>query len=454
MAKKKESKFKGRVADDAQKQKQSGSSYGYLQLPKNIKVYSPTPGQRESFDIIPYTVIEKQHPDKIEKGEEWYKRPFKTHRGIGADNDAVVCLQSFGEKCPICDYRKKRASEGADKDELKQFNATNRNLYYLIPKGIKKLEEVPHIFDFSQFLFQDQLNDEILENEDYQVFPDTEEGLTLKVRWSEEVFAGNKYAKVGRIDFVERKDNYEAGEFSELPDLASLLTRLSYDELNAKFLEIDHEDEEEDEKPTRNKKSTKPISKVEEDDEEEEEDEKPTRNKKPAPAPAKSKKSAPVEEDEDEEEDEEEEEAPKKSTKPAPKKGGKAPVPVVKITWDDLVEMDLSELIEVAESEGLDVDDYIDEDEDEEVNCSKLRSIIANTLGIEVPQKKVAKRTAKKEEAPAPAPVKSKKPTGKDTPKKELPVCPEGYDIYDDFDLYDECEGCKLKKICEKGLPF
>ena len=80
-------------------------------------------------------------------------------------------------------------------------------------------------------------------------------------------------------------------------------------------------------------------------------------------APAKKeevKKAAPAKKDEDEDEDEDEE-----------------------ITWDDLVEMDEEELVELIDAEDLDVDaDDYEDDED------GLRKAIAEEMEIEIPKKK------------------------------------------------------------------
>lgn len=262
MAKKKKSSFRGKIKKDVARQKLESSSFGYLMLPKDIKVYKPTPGTREKFDIIPYTVSDKKHADRDEESEIaledtlWYKRPFKVHRQVGADNDTMVCLTTFGKKCPICDYRKQRAKDGADVDELKAYKQSKRNLYAVIPIGIKKLEEVIHIFDFSQFLFQDLLNEETEEDEDYEIFPDLEEGFTLKVRWNEESFAKNTFAEAGRIDFVKRKA-YKESILKDVPDLDKLLKELSYDELSAKFHEMEEDEDNHHKKKSNKKKKSK-----------------------------------------------------------------------------------------------------------------------------------------------------------------------------------------------------
>ena len=382
--KRKKSSFRGRVNKDAQRQKQAGVSYGYMNLPKGISIYSPTPGTREKFDILPYEITDKKHPDLdpevgLDVGELWYKRPFKVHRSIGVDNDTVVCLSSFGKKCPICEYRRKRVKEGAEKDELKGYNSSSRNLYVVIPKGIKKLEEEPHIFDMSQYLFQNLLNEELEEDEDYEVFPDLEEGLTLRIRWSEESFAGNKYAEANRIDFLDRTEVYEEAILEEIPNLDKILKELSYDELNAKFLEME-EDEDTDGEPFK-----------------EEEDEKPKRRKK--------------------------------TTKKKEEKD---------LTWEDLADMDDVELSEVIESKELDID--VDDYEEEE----ELMEAVAEELGIEKPKKETPKRTSSKTESKT---TKTKTEPRK-SKKKDEDECPEGYQFGIDTDDKDECEDCKMWDKC------
>ena len=56
MVKRKVSRFRGKVSSDAKRQATAGSSYGYLRLPKGLNVFSPEPGKRAKFDIIPYRV--------------------------------------------------------------------------------------------------------------------------------------------------------------------------------------------------------------------------------------------------------------------------------------------------------------------------------------------------------------------------------------------------------------
>lgn len=243
-----QSKFRGRVGADAQRQRQTGSSYGHLNLPKGVKIFKEEEGKMY-FDILPYVVTEEQHPDRNEKlgiavpGEVWYKRPYKLHRNIGSTNDSYVCPTSIGKRCPICEYRTKRIKEGAEKEETDPLKASLRNLYIVLPIGHKEYDEVPHIWDISQYLFQNLLNKELEENEEYEIFPDLEEGYTLKVRFDEQTMGKNKFFEVTRIDFEKRDQTYEEEIMDDIPALDNVLTILSYKELEKKFMEIEDEDE-------------------------------------------------------------------------------------------------------------------------------------------------------------------------------------------------------------------
>jgi len=315
--KKSKSSFRNKVSANSKRQQQQAKSYGYLKLPKDVSIFKETPGGKARLDFIPYEIILSNHPDRNDddgiaiKGEEWYKRPFKIHRNVGSGNDTIVCPTSIGKKCPICDYRKKRFKEGAEKEETDAMKTNDRNLYLVIPREDKEHEENIHVWDISQYLFQNLLNDEIEENEDNGIFPDIDEGLTVKIRFDAKSIGKNKFAEASRIDFIERENEIEDELLENIPSLDEMLSILSFNELETKFFELEEEtkveeeeevEDEEEEKPKAKRKSkTKrnPKSKkVEEEEDEEWEDE----NEKPE---LEDKEVFEGEDDEEEVEDEE-----------------------------------------------------------------------------------------------------------------------------------------------------
>ncbi|MFA5934973.1 MAG: hypothetical protein WC827_03760 [Candidatus Paceibacterota bacterium] len=442
--------FKGQATANAEERAKRTSGYGYLNLPKGLGVFSPEPGKSVTLDFFPYEVTAKNHPDKHEgtgraaKGAYWYKRPFKIHRNIGSEKDSVVCLGSVNKPCPICEYKVKRAKEGADVEELKSLKTGDRELYIVNPLDSAKHDAGKmYVFDISYYLFQEFLESEMKEDVPDDFF-DPEEGVSLKVRFKATTMgAGKPFADADKITVVDRKKQYKEAFYSEAPDLDSLLSIMTYDELWAKFFEVDKEETEVEEEAPRVKKTTKKVV------EEEEEEEAPA-------APVRKKKPIPVEEEEEEEPD---------------------------LTWEELALLNEKQLVKYVKANDvpLDIDDFEDDEDG-------LRKAIAEALDIEVPKKKGK---------PTPAPIAKAdrcpacKGTGKDGKGKickvcmgtgvkqadpdeeeeeeeeeETPVakkgnkapakkatasdeCPHDHTFGKDVDKYDECDECDLWDECQ-----
>ena len=243
------SSFLGKVASDAERQI-SGAKYGYLNLPKGVGVYSPEPGTTVTIDFMPYIVTDPKHPDRnIQKeiaipNSIWYKRSFKTHRiGEGTNTETIVCPTSFGKPCPICEHRQKRQEAGADKKELQTMNASRRNLYIVNPLDDPKFTvDKFYVFDISQYLFQDELNLELKDDPNLEIFPDLLEGSSLKCRWdSATMGTGKPFAEIGKITFVKRTQQYEESILHSMPSLDSILIETSYEEIVKMFFDLDPE---------------------------------------------------------------------------------------------------------------------------------------------------------------------------------------------------------------------
>lgn len=460
--------FKGQATAAAEERAKRTSGYGYLNLPKGLGVFSPEPGKSITLDFFPYEITAKNHPDKNQesgravKGAWWYKLPFKIHRGIGAEKDSVVCLSSINKPCPICEYKVKRVKEGADKDELNSLKASDRELYIVNPLDSTKHDAGKmYIFDISEYNFQAFLDKEMKDEDGIpDDFFDPEEGVSLKIRFAAETMgAGKPFAQADKITVIDRKKQYKEAFYMGAPNLDTMLNIKSYDELWAKFFEVDKEetDEQEEEERPRAKKASKKV--VEEDEDEEEEVPVQTsRKKKPAPEPE------PDEDDEEEDEDEEEDDEPT-------------------ITWDELSALDAKKLIKYCKANDLEVDfDDFEGDED------GLRKAIAKELDVEIPKKKAKGPAPKEKQERCP----NCKGTGKDAKGKmckvcmgtgvkqaepeedededeedEAPVakkgskapvkkakedeCPSDHIFGKDMDKYDECDACDLWDKCNEA---
>lgn len=295
MSRKKRRSMKDRVRRNSEEApKRSGG--GSVSLPEGVDYFKED--RRSKFDIIPYEVSIPNHPDGVEPGELWYKMPYKIHFGIGSENKAYVCPSSIHKKCPICEYRAQLMKKAdSDEDTIAALKPKSRVLYNVISKAKDGDGEI-QVWDVSYYNFQELLDEEILEGDEMNAsFPDLEGGLTLKVRFSEEHLGKNKFFRASRVDFVERKDDYDESILDDVVKLDTALNILPYRELEKHFLEIDDEDEsvedeeveeKEEEKPVRRERSRKSTrrrkEKEEKEDEsaeeEEPEEEKPDRHGK------------------------------------------------------------------------------------------------------------------------------------------------------------------------------
>lgn len=346
MTTKRKSNFRGTVSADAKKQKSNDKGKSYLVLPNGIEMYNIEKNMKEvSLDIIPYTVTDKKHPSRDAsigialEGSLWYRRPILIHRNIGIDNEVIICPKSVGKPCPICDHQKKLFDE-EQKEAAIELYPKPRSLYVVIPRGEKDFEEVPHIWDMSDRLFQEILNDDLEIHDEYETFPDLEEGFTLDLTLKWKTLGKSRFPETRSIDFIERKPIDEK-ILKDVPDVDNMLIILSYEEIESKFFEMDDEDDAGKLKETEDTPSTE----------------------------RKRKTIAP-----------EKEESNDEFTPPS---------------WDELNEMSRRRIERFCDKNNISVDpgDYEDTDEDN----IEFKKAIAKELDIELPAEKKSSRAPKKE---------------------------------------------------------
>jgi hypothetical protein len=240
------SSWRDRVAHNSAQQRSKASNFGHLILPRGVPVFKEEGNTRVSLDILPYTVTDPNHPDKDEErgaaveGSQWYRRPYKLHRSIGADNAALVCPTSIGKKCPICEHRQNLLNSGQanwQDEAMKKLRPSGRSIYYVVPIGHRKYDQRAHLWDISDFCFQAKLNDEIEENVDFGMFPDPAEGLTLKIRFTDQKIGSNSFAETSRIDFEQRNYAYGDEDIEGLATLDNVLEIKDYAEIRRAFFE-------------------------------------------------------------------------------------------------------------------------------------------------------------------------------------------------------------------------
>jgi hypothetical protein len=399
----------------------------------------------------------KAHPDRDDSneiarpGDWWYKLPFRVHRNVGVKNEKVICPQSFGKPCPICDYRMQLKKDDGDIDEIKSLNSSDRNLYAILPKGDKKVKSKIHVLDTSDFKFQEVMRAQLKTDERWQTFAHPVEGCSLKVIFDEASFAGNKYAEATRFDFVDRKEELDDALLDEVPNLEKCLNILSYDELKAKFFEANVEDDEDEEEAPKKGKKEEPKArtrKVVEEEEEEEEDE--------------------PEEEEEEESLEDEINACKTVgallTIATNNKEFKSELKTLnKQTKASALKAMMLEILEPAEGE----DDEEEEDTglndsiEEAETVSDLLAVakespdlfkahikeLRGMTKVRLMKKRMLEIIAENDDLPFEEEEEEQKPLKKQVGKDQ---CPHGHKFGKDNDSFDECDECEMWKACYK----
>lgn len=233
--------FRDKMTRSIQRQKED-KTRGHLNLPKNVKAFViEEDSQMIELDFLMYTVSDPHHPERDPQyeialpGTQWYRRPYALHRDVGPQKEAIVCPRSIGKsKCPICEYREKRKAEKADNEEIKMLYPKGRSLYVVVPLGMKKFSEVPHIWDMSDFLFQETLNDELQLYPEHGDFPNLDGGKTLSMRLKWKQIGTNSFPEIRSISFSEREP-YPESVIEEIPNLDEVLRIIPYEEIERKF---------------------------------------------------------------------------------------------------------------------------------------------------------------------------------------------------------------------------
>ncbi len=253
--------FKGRMSSVTGKRKR-GRTYGYLTIPNNIEIFQLEKNTcKVEMDILPYEVTLHNHPDQdigAEKGVYWFKRPFLLHRNVGVNHASIVCPTSFGNPCPICEYKRKLYKTGGNEDEISEIRVSKRNLYAIIVKRVddqKFTDSQIQLFEFSDKLFEEVLEEQLEEDENLETFALPDEGSTVYVRFSEDSFGTTKYAKATRFELIERDKQYDESILDLVPKLDECINVLDYDAIKNLFFNVvedddyddDYDDEDDDE---------------------------------------------------------------------------------------------------------------------------------------------------------------------------------------------------------------
>lgn len=305
--KRKKGKISSKRYDNSYNTRDGGGKKSFLdfkKVDKKIDFFEPSEGLNK-VNIIPYEIKTKNHPlvkkGISEIGDFDYNLDLYVHRGIGANNDSVICPKgTYGKTCPICEEKHKLYDAGKN-DEAKELKAQRRCVYNIQPI-VKGKSEGLKIWDVSHSLFEKELIEEAhscLDGSNIIDFADSEDGKIIKFRGTEAVFGKTKYLEFKSFSFLDRDEEIDEDILDEAVSLDELLTVPTYEEVSNLFYGIDSDDdedkddeeeEEEEEKPTKKHKHKRTVKNDSADDEDEEEDDEEEDGEEPEEKPAKKSK--------------------------------------------------------------------------------------------------------------------------------------------------------------------
>jgi hypothetical protein len=256
----------------------AGGGGDWFNLPKGIESWVPEKKGKYNIDILPYETTDENHPSDVAPGTVWYQRAFKVHHGVGADSKSIICPGSIGMKCPICE---EQARLSKDYDENEDVIKTLRPQRY-VAFNILDPEDSDNVclFAMSVGKFYNLLEQELAEAEDDDIanfFDVTDDGRTLKVRFSDASYSGRKYLEATKIEFKSRDAMDEDEIFGKVANLDEIFVVMDYDKVKDLFEQVDDDDTGDTKKDGKkdskknSKKNSKPPKEVDLDEMDEDE---------------------------------------------------------------------------------------------------------------------------------------------------------------------------------------
>ena len=221
------------------KKNRFGSDY-IVHLPKDKKFFNVTK-TKQILDVIPFISSKDVIINGrvyMPKGSLWYEKTYFRHRNVGVANKFVICPQTVGQPCPICEHRSVLKKQGAPKEEIVALYPVERQLFNVIDledeaKGVQVLD-MPYAW-FGQRL-EKELNDE---DEKYREFYIPESGYTLVAKFDEGRYNNKPTFKASSITFQSREPYEDSiADQAAVLDTDGIFTILPYAEIKSIFFGV------------------------------------------------------------------------------------------------------------------------------------------------------------------------------------------------------------------------
>lgn len=218
-------------------------------LPKGVDLFKVDKSCTVKMVILPYTVpVGAKHP-VAKDGELHYARDYFVHRNFGpSGKDYAICPRlTRGERCPICDgIRDQLESNQITKEQAKKLRPSQRTLYNVWLPDLNKTA----LFDVPHYGFTEPLNTAVSAKvaipgrEWVDYFADPEEGSYIWATFVQTPLPTGPWYPAKSFDF-DRHGGLPADIRQAALPLDSLLAVTSYEDLKARFYDMDAQSSQE-----------------------------------------------------------------------------------------------------------------------------------------------------------------------------------------------------------------
>lgn len=240
--------------------------------PKGVPIWVPKKAGEYRISVCPFRLTDKIKrfiPKKTRFGDPgglYYEQTYHNHRGVGPNNQTVICTAcTFNKPCSVCEFRVKAFSD-PDRDTdmeklLKDLKNKERQLWLIFDHDDEK--KGLQLFDVSFYLFGENLFNKIGRIKDPKKkaradqFADPKRGCMLVLGAEEKSMGkGNPFLEFADIQFEDREEPVpkEVLQKALETDLSACIPMPDYKELKKIFTtglgggkKKDDEDTEEEE---------------------------------------------------------------------------------------------------------------------------------------------------------------------------------------------------------------
>jgi len=206
---------------------------------KRLKFWKCGEGEH-TIDIIPWLSGDnyptKNYPDVV-KGELVYVLDVWVHRGIGPDENTIVCpSRNYGKPCPICeDINEKRKDESFSDDSIKDISPKRRSIYQIVCYDSSAEEEKGvQIWDVAHFFMEKHIAELAKKPRSggFVLFADPDEGKQI---YFKRKGTGQTNTEFVAHQFLDRDYTIADETLDEGISLDDYIEVLSYEELEKMY---------------------------------------------------------------------------------------------------------------------------------------------------------------------------------------------------------------------------